>query len=209
MNKLLLLVVISLSALGFASEPKESNYEIDFTVFSLNRVDVNTFMLVLQDKTKTYTAVCDSTKHSHGCRIFTAGEHVRGHVIEQRQNKGLFTSAGTWVDLFWIDDKGKPKHEEWTVNSMNAYSPSPVVPENDQKPAKASTTADVEISSTPSGADIEIDDNFVGSTPSTIGVAPGEHNIAVKKTGFLTWQRKVTITGGHINVNAELAPNTK
>jgi hypothetical protein len=166
-------------------------------------------MLMLQDGTKMYTAVCDRTKHSHGCRIFSAGEHVRGHVIEQRQNKGLFTSAGTWVDLFWIDEKGKPKHGEWTVNSESAYSPARVAQENDQKPAKAATSANVEISSTPSGADIEIDDKFVGSTPSTIGVAPGEHSIAVKKTGFLTWQRKVTITGGHINVNADLAPAGK
>src|SRR6478672_11234014 len=37
------------------------------------------------------------------------------------------------------------------------------------------TTAQIDVASTPSGADIEIDGKFVGSTPSSITVAPGDH----------------------------------
>jgi hypothetical protein len=44
--------------------------------------------------------------------------------------------------------------------------------------------AELEVSSTPDGADIEIDGNFVGSTPSTLGVAAGPHQLSVKKAGF-------------------------
>jgi hypothetical protein len=62
----------------------------------------------------------------------------------------------------------------------------------------------VVVSSTPTNADIELDGNFVGSTPSTIDVAPGDHVLVIKKTGYKDWQRKMKITGGAVNVIAEL-----
>jgi hypothetical protein len=64
--------------------------------------------------------------------------------------------------------------------------------------------AELEVSSTPDGADIEIDGNFVGSTPSTMGVAAGPHQLSVKKTGFKPWERKITVSSGHIKIDAAL-----
>ena len=42
----------------------------------------------------------------------------------------------------------------------------------------------VSVESTPGGADIEVDGNFVGSTPSAIELTAGDHVIVVKKSGF-------------------------
>jgi hypothetical protein len=64
--------------------------------------------------------------------------------------------------------------------------------------------AELEVSSTPDGADIEIDGNFVGSTPSTVGVAAGPHQLSVKKAGFQPWERKITVSSGHIKIDAAL-----
>ena len=64
--------------------------------------------------------------------------------------------------------------------------------------------AQLEVSSTPDGADIEIDGNFVGSTPSTVGVAAGPHQLSVKKAGFKPWERKITVSSGHIKIDATL-----
>jgi hypothetical protein len=64
--------------------------------------------------------------------------------------------------------------------------------------------AQLEVSSTPDGADIEIDGNFVGSTPSTVGVAAGPHQLSVKKAGFQSWERKLTVSTGHIKIDATL-----
>jgi len=64
--------------------------------------------------------------------------------------------------------------------------------------------ASLSIDSTPPGADIEVDGNYVGSTPSTVSVAPGSHDITVKKKGFSTWNRKMNVTGGTVHVSAEL-----
>jgi hypothetical protein len=62
----------------------------------------------------------------------------------------------------------------------------------------------LEVVSSPSGADIEIDGNFVGSTPSTIGASAGQHQVVVKKVGFLAWERKISISAGHIKLDAQL-----
>jgi hypothetical protein len=64
--------------------------------------------------------------------------------------------------------------------------------------------AELEVSSTPDGADIEIDGNFVGSTSSTVGVAAGPHLVSVKKAGFKPWERKITVSSGHIKIDATL-----
>jgi hypothetical protein len=73
----------------------------------------------------------------------------------------------------------------------------------------SATTAQFDISSTPAGADIEIDGKFVGSTPSSVTVAPGDHEVVVKKNGFTAWERKITASTGHVNLSAELAPEPK
>ena len=53
--------------------------------------------------------------------------------------------------------------------------------------SSAATQASLVIDSTPPGADIEIDGAFVGNTPSTVPVATGSHEIAVKKKGYSDW----------------------
>jgi hypothetical protein len=68
----------------------------------------------------------------------------------------------------------------------------------------AATQASLVIDSTPSGADIEIDGAFVGNTPSTVSLAPGSHQIAVKKKGFTAWTKTLNVTGGTVHLNAEL-----
>ena len=73
----------------------------------------------------------------------------------------------------------------------------------------SAATAALDISSTPPGADIEVDGKFVGSTPSSITVAPGNHTVDVKKNGFSTWERKITLSSGHISLSAELVAESK
>jgi hypothetical protein len=76
-------------------------------------------------------------------------------------------------------------------------------------PAAATTsTAKLQIDSTPPGADIEIDGSFVGSTPSNVQVAEGDHTVVVKKSGFKSWERKLKSSGGssvHISSDLEKA----
>ena len=70
--------------------------------------------------------------------------------------------------------------------------------------SQAGTSSDVAVTSNPAGADIEVDGAFVGNTPSTITVTAGDHTISVKKPGFSTWERTVKVSGGKVQITAEL-----
>ena len=75
-----------------------------------------------------------------------------------------------------------------------------------QQEIAASTS--VTISSTPAGAEIYVDQNFVGNTPSTVNAPTGKHSISVKKPGFQEWVRELAISGGAITLTAELIPGS-
>jgi hypothetical protein len=62
----------------------------------------------------------------------------------------------------------------------------------------------VEVRSTPDGADITVDDKFVGSTPSTLKLTPGDHKIKLEKSGFKAWERTLAVGTGTVNINATL-----
>jgi PEGA domain len=71
-------------------------------------------------------------------------------------------------------------------------------------PSVSGGNVELEVSSQPTAADIEIDGNYVGSTPSTVGLAAGQHRIVIKKAGFREWTRQMTISSGHVTVSAQL-----
>ena len=79
-----------------------------------------------------------------------------------------------------------------------------------QAPAVAAVVverAKISVNSTPAGADIEINGNFVGNTPSVIEVDAGKNDVKVTKKGFAAWSRTLTVTGGTVTLNAELEAN--
>ena len=78
------------------------------------------------------------------------------------------------------------------------------------KPESASNASSVAnagltINSIPGSADVEIDGKFVGNTPSTISLPAGERKITIKKNGYTSWERTITLSAGsNISLNAEL-----
>jgi PEGA domain len=68
-------------------------------------------------------------------------------------------------------------------------------------------SANVHVSSSPIGADINVDGKFVGSTPSILQLAPGDHVIRVEKSGFVAWQKSLHVVPGDVNVVATLNPS--
>jgi hypothetical protein len=88
--------------------------------------------------------------------------------------------------------------------------PASAPPAAAPNPAPATAAqAQLQVTSTPDGADIEIDGGFIGNTPSSVGVASGQHQLTVKKAGFKPWERKIAISGGQVNVNAVLEAETR
>lgn len=56
--------------------------------------------------------------------------------------------------------------------------------------------ATVIVKSTPPGADINVDGKYMGSTPSTIQLPPGEHEVSIEIEEMRPWQRTMTTTAG-------------
>jgi PEGA domain len=77
-----------------------------------------------------------------------------------------------------------------------------------QQLAGASVTK-ISVTSSPLGADIEVDGGFVGNTPSTIEVPAGEHTVAVSKAGYKNWERKLKASGGNVNLSVDLEAQAK
>jgi hypothetical protein len=107
--------------------------------------------------------------------------------------------------------KGKditvPKGHEFAVYSSGAVSLEMTKADQPDTPANSTKSglANLAVSSLPVGAEIEVDGAFVGSTPSSIPVAAGMHRIVVRKPGFANWERAIRVSGGTINVVAELS----
>lgn len=61
------------------------------------------------------------------------------------------------------------------------------------------------VKSTPDGCEILLDGKFMGSTPSTLRVSPGDHTFTIGKAGFKPWQRTMTIISeGMVTIDATL-----
>jgi len=54
----------------------------------------------------------------------------------------------------------------------------------------------VTVQSDPAGAEIYLDDQFVGSTPSILAVAPGKHAFRLHAAGHADWSRQLNVLAG-------------
>ena len=88
----------------------------------------------------------------------------------------------------------KPVPPSGTANVLPPVSPA----------SNALVMATVVVESNVKSADIEVDGQFLGSTPSTITLTPGQHTIVVKKKAYQDWKRTMNVTGGSVHVNADM-----
>ena len=89
-----------------------------------------------------------------------------------------------------------------------SYVSASLVPAHVPTPAPA--TGAIAVSSSPSGANVYLDDTYKGITPLIItDVSPGTHTIEVKLEGYQDWSTSVQVTaGGTASVPASLTPST-
>jgi hypothetical protein len=106
---------------------------------------------------------------------------------------------------------GKAKDKEalrfWTELDKAIQINQGLTPDSNKSKGSATKdeSAQVTVKSTPDGADITLDGKFVGSTPSSFQVTSGDHSIRVELSGFVPWEKSLTITpGGQITLNANL-----
>jgi hypothetical protein len=157
-------------------------------------------------------------------------EHEGGKGWARKDNKfALFNSDGDAIKSGStrtlgnaVKDACNSLRRDWESNNAGRDQSSPRTDVNEVKsePVSKSPNAGsqpttetalisdfttVAIKSSPEGADITIDGKFVGTTPSTLQLTPGEHTVVVEKSGFKAWQRSMTVNrGGIVTLDANL-----
>jgi S1-C subfamily serine protease len=59
--------------------------------------------------------------------------------------------------------------------------------------SQANGFGSVTVTSTPDGAEIYVDDKFVGNTEASLKLAAGTHVIVLKSPGYADWQRSIEV----------------
>ena len=129
----------------------------------------------------------------------------------------LFFPAAPFFLFMHGKDITLPKGTEFTayINGdmkldISKFQPAASAPQSDPSAGShdqngGPVSARLQIGSTPPGADIEVDSNFVGNTPSEVQVGEGDHTVVVKKLGFKNWERKLkSSAGSSVSLNAEM-----
>jgi hypothetical protein len=86
------------------------------------------------------------------------------------------------------------------ASELTAKTPTP----NGLSAGPAALPTAITVDASAPNCDIEVDGNFMGNTPSTLNLAPGKHDIVVKKSGFRDWNRTMTVTSGTVRVSVDM-----
>jgi hypothetical protein len=130
---------------------------------------------------------------------FVLFKHGKDIEIRQGSSFTAYVNGDTWLEDIAFQTKVP----------IPAPIQVPPAPRNGETALKGDQAVAVSITSSSAGAEIELDGNFVGDTPETLKVLPGDHLIVLRKHGFKTWQRKLRVAGEIVNVTADLEPETK
>ncbi len=200
----LLAVLFAISSLMAQSGPGQSSgankrhsKNPEVTVQGCLGIDKGDYVLMQADPGNTY-----KLEESHKIKLNPhLGEQVE---VTGWERASLSTSSDVFVSSRGVSpvtivvESVRMLAKQCTVRAINAnHEAAPV------------SGAQLQISSIPSDADIEIDGNFVGNTPSTLAVAAGQHQLIVKKSNYKPWEKKITVTSGQISVNAVLESESK
>jgi hypothetical protein len=100
-----------------------------------------------------------------------------------------------------------PAAAEKGKNPLNNRSNPPPNLASDPATCMSYTGACVAFVSEPLGADIYVDNKFVGNTPSTLALAAGSHEIRVEAPTRKPWSRTLeAVAGSRITIRAVLEP---
>ncbi len=137
----------------------------------------------------------------YGIPLGGKGHHPARAVIEEAAE---WVNSAAWLKQksLWRNPPYQPQAKRFLLHPAN-------IPAASNAPTTAtpgSAVSVLDISSSPTAAEIEIDGAFVGNTPASVEVSPGDHILTITKRGFVSWERKLKAMPGHVTVSPELQP---
>jgi hypothetical protein len=195
---------------GFAGHAGKLSFSVD----SLKTPDGTTVPLRGSPTLKggSSAAVAAAATAAYGpAGLFIRGSHadIRKGTMLTAYVDGDREVAVKVVTLSALAAKPPAESAEPAAAEPDAAQPTPA-PSSTSAPATSEDSCTVVVKSNPGGAEISVDGNYVGSTTSTLRLTPGEHTIAVRKSGYQTWQRTMTANaGGNVTIDAPLQAQKK
>jgi len=83
-----------------------------------------------------------------------------------------------------------------TEVTKGGEEPSPSAPPTAAQVSPSEATGTVSVDTTPVGADVYVDGQFIGNSPAVLKLKPGKHTVMVKMSGFKDWSREITCDAG-------------
>jgi hypothetical protein len=181
---------------------------------STTNVPMISTLLVREDNESPFRISCTIDSRYSRCIPLPKGESFDA----RREKHG--------ITVYYEDNKGKKRKQLYALVDLTGKPAAPAAaaataprqrspaqaptPAPGQNPAAAAaivpptgSAAEVvaekvkcNFSSTPAGAEINLDGKYVGNTPSEIGLSTGTHVVLFSMPGFAQWKRELTVLPG-------------
>jgi hypothetical protein len=139
-------------------------------------------------------------------------DHNRERILEQVlidihrdvAEKFSQTRIAAPLSVYYVNcDVDSPGPASLTAAAGPQPAPSDAKPMA-SPPSQPAPLAMLDFVSNPPGAGIYLDDKYIGKTPFSATVAPGEHVVIMRKADYGTWGRKLQVSAGPRKVTAYL-----
>jgi hypothetical protein len=204
-------------ALDTSGVPKNCDgVSFDAYCFNSKMTEVTNTLLVQEGDRPPFRITCSVDTKWSRCAPLLKGESFAA----RKEKRGII--------VYFADDAGKLRKQFYAyvggepLSQEEAAAP-PASPASIAKPAALSATSTAgtspavknssasremvkcTFSSNPGGAEISLDGQYVGSTPSQISLDPGKHELEVSMPGFVSWKRELAVSpGSELTINAVL-----
>lgn len=158
-----------------------ASFGVELTKFYVENISLPEEVEKAIDKRSSMGALGDANRYMQ----FQAADALRDAAQNPSGGAGLGASLGAGFAL-----GGQ------MANAFGQGQPQQGQQQQQQQQPPVAQDVPVKITSEPSGADIEVDGGYEGSTPSDLMLAPGEYIIRVARPGFKAWERKVILKAG-------------
>ena len=142
-------------------------------------------------------------------------------TINVQNKQGMSWGAGDRMAEKFYQQVGETlAGESKQVSAVKAPEAAIAVPDPKAVPAAPSIAAPADsapamrdegkitLTSTPDGADVYVDDSFVGNAPAALKLPAGKHTIKVSHDGYAGWSKEVVVfAGSEVNMRATLDKN--
>jgi len=164
------------------------------------------------DMTLDYVRLVDNEKAALTATAGGKGGSHTGAMVGAMAATAIFTLGGSALFLLMHGkDITISKGSETTayINGdmpleMAKFAPQTSLAATQAQAPDVTALTQLTFISTPDGADVELDGAFVGSAPSTVAVANGDHTVRVSKQGYQPYEKKLRTSGGTISLRADL-----